>query len=93
MIDILLNLDLTKNPVTNLPELDPSKCKVIRSGVCIGRMPKGTAQGNSTVMIIAKLPNGEHVVIETSLMLFAAAADTFRAADKDDAKKSAEAKN
>lgn len=93
MIDILLNLDLTKNPVTNFPELDPTTCKVIRTGVCIGRMPKGTVEGNSTVMIIAKLPNGEHVVIETSLMLFAAAADTFRAADKEDAKKSIQAKN
>ena len=93
MIDVLLNLDLTQNPVSNLPDFDPTKCKVIRTGVCIGRIPKGTVEGNSTVMVIAKLPNGEHVVIETSLMLFAAAADVFRAADKDDAKKSTEAKN
>lgn len=84
MVDVLLNLDLTKNAIANLPEFSPDKCKEIRTGICIGRVPRGTAQGNSTVMVIAKLPNGEHVVIETTLKLFAAAADVFRAADKDE---------
>lgn len=85
MVDVLLNLDLTKNPIANLPEFNPDKCKEIRTGICIGRVPRGTKGGNSTVMVIAKLPSGEHVVIETTLMLFAAAADVFRAAEKDEA--------
>lgn len=83
MIDVLLNLDLSKNEVTNLPELHTKPKVHIRTGICIGRMPEGTVEGASTVMIMAKLPSGEHVVLETSLKLFAAAADVFRAADKD----------
>ena len=93
MVDVLLNLDLTKNAVYNLPDLDPDKANVVRSGICFGRMPKGTKSGNSTVMIMAKLPDGSHVVLETSLKLFAAAADVFRAADKDAEQKSTEARN
>lgn len=93
MIDVLMNLDLSKYPVSNLPDFKPDKCIHIRKDICFGRMPQGTVEGKSTVMIIAKLPNGEHVVIENSLANFAAAADIFRACDRDAEKKSTEAKN
>lgn len=51
----------------------------------IGRMPRGTSSGKSTVMIRFELPTGQVVILETTEALFHAAAVGIRAADERDA--------
>lgn len=83
MIDVLLNLDLTQHPVTNMPDFDPQTAEEILAPLCFGRIPHAMASGASAVAIIAQTKSG-HIKIVTSMKLFRAAADVFAAQDKEE---------
>lgn len=53
----------------------------VSEGVTICRFPRGISNGESSVAIVAKLPNGDTVAIETSLAEFVVAASALFAAE------------
>lgn len=92
-IDVLINLDLTKFPTSNLPGFDARSAILVRSGICIGRIPQATQEGHAAAAIIARLPDGQYVIIETTLRLFGAAAGALQAAENESRHEQAAGKN
>ena len=72
MIPLTITTDLEKTPWTDL------KPHAIRRGLGtithVGRLPRGTDSGKSTVTVRITMPDGLEVIAETTLALFANAA-------------------
>ena len=73
-LDITPNLDAT--PWTDLKDV-----KQLGRISRVGRLPEGTSGGKSTVVLLITMPDGQQVLGETTLALFAAAAGAMQAAD------------
>lgn len=50
----------------------------------VGRLPRGTQRGNSSVSLLIKLPSGKQVMAQTTLRLFLAAAKVMEMSAKAD---------
>jgi hypothetical protein len=87
-------LDAEQTPLSILedlyrahPECDTAE-KLVKAGhlvhitndaqIDIGGMPKGTKQGNPTVMFAFKTSDDKGVIVETTMALFLSAADALR---------------
>lgn len=70
MIPLTITTDIEKTPWTDLQD----KCKVLGTVTRIGRLPRGTTSGKSTVSIVIEMPDGTTVMGQTTLALFANAA-------------------
>jgi len=94
-ISLMINLNaITEKIQLNGFEESPSSKRIhIVEPIEIARIPDRTRDGKSSVMLIAKLPDGKFVMLEQTLKNIGAAIDLFRAADKDDEEKRGKAKN
>lgn len=57
---------------------DRSRVIACHEGLHIIRIPKGTQQGNSTVAVAVKLPDGRGIWLEMTMNNFLMAADAMR---------------
>lgn len=51
----------------------------------IGRLPRGTTTGKSTITVMIKMPDGREFMAETTMVLFQHAAKALKAADEAEA--------
>jgi hypothetical protein len=76
MITLSITPDLEKGPWTDLKHV-----KALGKIERIGRLPRGTVQGQSTVCIGIRMPDGTIAVGETTLALIKNATDALAAVD------------
>lgn len=76
MIPLTITADLEKNPWTDIdPATYSAGCGHIAR---IGRLPRGTQSGLSTIAILVEMPDGRKVIAQTTMRLFQTAAGALR---------------
>jgi hypothetical protein len=75
---VMLNIvvDGTREP--SGPAINPATALHVQQPVTIIGMPKGTVEGQPTVILRTPLPDGREVFIETTLALLSTAVDGLR---------------
>ena len=80
MIPLQVTTDLDKTPWKDLSSAaEAGLGKVTR----IGRLPRGTVSGKSTVAVVIQLPDGKQFIAETTMALFLAAAAGLKAIEEE----------
>ena len=77
MIPLAVTLDLDKTPWTDLRSAWGEMATIER----VGRLPKGTVEGNSVVALALKLPDDSIVFAQTTMANFLGAAALLHAVD------------
>lgn len=81
MIPLIITPNLDKAPWEDLRDVTTELGKVVR----VGRLPRGTTSGKSTVYVVIEMPDGKQYIAETTMTLFLGAATAMRAADEETA--------
>jgi hypothetical protein len=66
MIPLQITFNLDESPWTDLAD----QCPHIGSIERIGRLPRGTESGKSTVTVVIRMPDGTRYMAQTTLTLF-----------------------
>lgn len=82
MISLAITPNIERTPWTDLDDtlLVNGMCQIER----IGRLPRGTKSGKSTVSVIIVAPDGRQFVAQTTMELFKAAARTLIAVEEEE---------
>ena len=75
---VALDLIMDGTVTASGPAFDPSKAVHINKMVSIMGMPRGTKEGNPSVILRVPTPDGKEVWVETTLKLLCTAAETLK---------------
>lgn len=89
MIPLTITTNVETHPWTDLREVFETQGE-LADLVRVGRLPRGTITGKSTVSIVVRMPDGTLVAAQTTLALFVAAARVLDAAEVQETGKSAQ---
>ena len=80
----MLELDVILEGDNAWPDLIDKQDSIIhvQNITAVARLPKGMASGKSSVSVRIDLPDGQTVIAETSMDLFQAAAQAFKAREE-----------